>query len=68
MESERRLEYVIPQKYIPKILACGLMLSAMLIIFSVDYLYQNQKYIELIISSVVFVAMVIALRRLNNAK
>ena len=66
MESQRRIE--IPQKHVPKILACGLMLSSILIIFSVDYLYQNHKYIELIISSVVFALMVIALRSLNNAK
>jgi len=62
MEQEGRLE----DKHIPKILCLGLMINAITIIFSVQYLYDNQRYIELIITSILFVILILLIRRFNH--
>ena len=56
----------IEQKHLPMILTIGLIISAIMIIFSVEYYFQNKKYIELAISTIVFSVIVLTIRRLNN--
>jgi len=61
MEQEIRIK----QEYLPKILTVGLIMSCISVIFSVQYLFDNQRYIDLIISSALFVAMLLLIRRLK---
>lgn len=69
MESNRRIDgrglIQISQNHLPKLLAIGLMLSAILIIFSVEYYYQNGLYLELAVSTGLFVSALIMIRWLN---
>lgn len=44
----------------------GLILNACTIIASVDYLYNNSKYFELIVSTFIFIIIVITIRKLNS--
>lgn len=46
----------------------GLVISACLIIASVDYLFNNAKYVELTVSTTIFIIILILIRRLNNGK
>lgn len=68
METNGRLnkEVTINPKYIPRILSYGLMFCALLIIFSVDYLFIEKKYMELAVTSILFIIIVLAISRLNK--
>jgi len=48
-------------------LTYGLIIASTLIICSVDYLLNNQRYMDLIISTAIFIMMLFAIRRLNHA-
>ena len=63
MEQEARAR--IKQEYLPKILTVGLIMSCISVILSVQYQYDNQKYIDLIISSALFVIMLLLIRWLK---
>lgn len=67
MESDRGL-IQISQNHLPKLLAIGLMLSAILIIFSVEYYYQNGLYLELAVSTGLFITALISIRWLNGKR
>lgn len=45
----------------------GLVLDSTLIIFSVDTLFRENRFIELAIASIVFILLLIIIRRLNRS-
>lgn len=57
---------IIPLSKMKLPIMCGLVLNAMTIIMSVDYLYNNGKYLDLIASTFVFIIIVIMIRKLNS--
>ena len=65
-EIEERREVIIEWKYIPKIIVIGLVVSCISIIYSVDYLFQNQRYVDLIITSILFVTLIFLIRRFKK--
>jgi hypothetical protein len=59
---EERRELIIKQKHIPRIMTFGLVISALLIIFSVESLYRSHKYQELGIATGVFFCLLLMIR------
>lgn len=71
MEIRRKLEQTnepISFKTIRLFIMIGLILNACTIIASVDYLYNNAKYFELIVASFIFLIILIIIRRLNTSE
>ena len=64
--EEQRLE-ILPTKTLNLVLMIGLTFDAILIIFSVDTLYREGKYFHLVIASIVFILLLITIRRLNRS-
>jgi len=64
--ENRRETIVIEPRRIPRILAFGLMLNAICIIFSVEQLYLNGDWVQLSIATVLFVVMLLLIRRFNH--
>lgn len=64
---EQRIESeLLPTKTLNLVLIIGLTFDAILIIFSVDTLYREGKYFDLAIASIVFILLLITIRRLNR--
>lgn len=64
---EQRIESeLLPTKTLNLVLIIGLTFDAILIIFSVDTLYREGKYFDLAIASIVFMLLLITIRRLNR--
>jgi len=63
---ERRIEtQQLTQKQLHNVLKYGLIVSAISIIFSVEQLYRESRYVELAIATMVFIFILFMIRRLN---
>jgi hypothetical protein len=65
MERERR-EIIILEPTLKRVLVFGLMISCISIIMSVEQLFKDKRYIELIITTAIFISMLFLIRWLNN--
>jgi len=66
---ERRGEtesIVLEPRLIPRIMIIGIIIDSMLIVFSVDALFNQKRYIDLIITGSLFVVMLLLIRRFNH--
>lgn len=67
MERRRETEsIVLDSRLMPRIMIVGLIIDSMLIIFSVDTLFNQNRYIDLIITTSLFVVMLLLIRRFNH--
>jgi len=67
MERRRETEsIVLDSRFMPRIMIVGLIIDSMLIIFSVDTLFNQKRYIDLIITTLLFVVMLLLIRRFNH--
>jgi len=63
---ESREEIRLDNRNLKRVMVFGLLISCISIIMSVEYLFREKKYIELIITSVVFITLLILIRWINN--
>jgi len=66
---ERRGEtesIVLEPRLIPRIMIIGIIIDSMLIVFSVDALFNQKRYIDLIITGSLFISMLLLIRRFNH--
>jgi len=69
MERRRTTEIIVlDSRFIPRIMIIGLIIDSMLIIFSVDTLFNQKRTIDLIITTALFTVMLLLIRRFNNEK
>ena len=67
MERRRETEsIVLDSRLMPRIMIVGLIIDSMLIVFSVDTLFNQKRYIDLIITTLLFVVMLLLIRRFNH--
>ena len=64
MANGQRLE-PLTEKQLHNVLKYGLIVSAISIIFSVEQLYRESRYLELAIATTVFIFIVLMIRRFN---
>jgi len=69
MERRRTTEIIVlDSRFIPRIMIIGLIIDSILIIFSVDTLFNQKRTIDLIITTALFTVMLLLIRRFNNEK
>jgi len=67
MERRRTTEIIVlDSRFIPRIMIVGLIIDSMLIIFSVDTLFNQKRTIDLIITTALFIVMLLLIRRFNR--
>jgi len=67
MERRRTTEsIVLDSRFMPRIMIVGLIIDSMLIIFSVDTLFNQKRTIDLIITTALFIVMLLLIRRFNR--
>lgn len=66
MEIRRLDEPQLTDKQLRNIMFYGLIIDSILIIFSVDTFFKEGKYLELIISTIVFGVILFLIRKLNS--
>jgi hypothetical protein len=51
---------------VKRVMVFGLMISCISIIMSVETLYRDKRYIDLIVTTAIFISMLFLIRWLNN--